>query len=1021
MSDEMKLCSGCKTPMSADDKFCPTCGADAGLSAAAFAKEEGQPSSPKASPNQGESAVSAEGSAAPQEDRSPRTDDGASRISHPESCISHPASRIPDIPSTVASEAEAGDLLVQYNAALVFIEGMSRPFEFRVKPLCSGLSDLVIHVNNTPCKVSGRKIAGQALRSGAEFPVAVDLNIPSGCSGLLTFELLVTCRKDGNFQWFTASRTCDVHPSINDPQQFNTNVHVETQHASEVHMSGLGDLAKIKDRETKFRELMKQPPRWEVLDLVQGHSERRVWKKGATVICLCCGAESKAGDDYCTGCGEALEWRCGECSTEEIVDVRFCSCGTDVKGFETAQEILEHVENLTREKRWLLAAQEYGRFDRSTKMPGKKGTALRKRLEELNRTVAEKVNRLNDLFQTLEIQLSADNLDGALTVAKQIKEIEPSNEKALELIAELPGLIREANLRELFQTLETQSASGDYNGALAAAKAITELDPQNEKAQEKISELSSRIKEVSLAALFQTLDKQLSAGEFRSAQATAKAVTQIDPTNAKAQEIIRALPARIREAELNTLFQTLEEQLTDGEVRGAKSTAEAIKQIDPYNAKAQQLSEDIPRFIELQDRVKKITQQPSLQNDPEWMKIKTETLLREFHPEFEAGKPLFMNAHAVIVAMRDTAQKELARRAARTMKLRLSIAAGIGAVVLLWIGTDKVMTATRRHAFNEAVAHKETAQAKVLARKLGSRYATADDLAALRRYTEAKQKFESGPGDSEALLQKIGGADWVAVQELVKKAEAPGDPREGERFYLEALALGAKVQVRYAAFMEQYKRFDEEMSRQDAQKLACYAPSDWQKLQSLLAVAGAAPSPESGAAGFQRALEQLKRTVERCNSRLAVKQDVDKASAQFREAWSAVDQTTAVHYMPVETSEVEKQMQRADELAGDPDQYEDAAILYRTAAEAARRITERSERMLAARRMYEKLLEENKSDAEWMMKTASGPWQLSRQLAEQAAGASTPEKAYDFYRQAVQQIQLAADAADAARRRAKGI
>lgn len=1002
MNDEMKLCKGCKTPLSPDEKFCSTCGApvEAGRQKSEDRDQRTDDSIPQ--------------SAAPEEDGGRRTEDRGQRS---EGVSPSTDNHQPETSPTT----EAGDLLVQYNAALVFIEGMSRPFEFLVRPQCTGLSDLVIHVNNTPCGISGRKIAGQTLRSGAEFPVAVDLNIPSGCSGLLTFELLVTCRKDGIFRWFTACRTCDVHPSFNDPQQINTSVNVTSQHASEVHMAGLGDLAKVKDRETRFKELMKQPPRWESLELVEGNGGRRVWKKGATVVCLCCGAESEAGDDYCCGCGEALEWHCGECGTEDIVDNRYCSCGTDVKGFEAAQEILGHVENLTREKRWRLAAGEYGRFDRSVKMPGKKGTALRKRLEELRRTVDEKVHLLDELFQTLEIQLTADNLDGALKVAGQIQEIEPSNERALELIAELPGRIREENLRELFQTLETQSASGDYNGALAAAKAIMELDPQNETAQEKLSELTARIKEVSLSALFQTLEKQMFAGEFRSAQATAKAVTQIDPMNAKALEIIRALPARIREAELDTLFQALETQLTDGDVREAQSTAEAIKRIDPYNTKAQQLSEDIPRFIELQDRVKTITQQTGIQDDPERMKFSADTLLSEFRPEFEAGKPLFMNAHAVIAAMRDTAQKEMARRAARSMKFRLSIAAGIGAVALLWIGTDQILTVMRRKAFCEAVAHKETAQAKVLARKLGTRYATADDLTALRRYTEAKQKFESGPGISGALMQKVGGADWAAVQELVKRAESPGDPRDGERSYLEAVALGTKVQTRYAALMEQYKRFDEEMSGQDAQKLACYAPSDWQKLQGILTAAWAAPSPESGAAGFQRALEQLKRTEERCNSRLAAKQDVDKASALFREAWAAVDQTTAVRYMPGETTEVEKQMQRADELSGDPDQYEDAAILYRTAAEAARRITERSERMMAARRMYEKLLEENKSDAEWMMKTASGPWQLSRQLAEQAAGASTPEEAYEFYRQAVQQIQLAADAADAARRQAKGL
>jgi|GEM_PF-6642967 len=239
MSAEDRICSGCKWPLAPDDAHCPGCG---------------------------QAVSSAETLVSPPErtDRleAPKTETEQS-VSFCSRLTIDPLREQP-LPRPVS---ECPDLDIYYDASRFFVEGMVMPFTFRITPRGDGVSALALEIN-TQSGVNERKQLQQVLRGGLERTVAVDVRIHDG-SGMMTFDVAVSYRKDGAPRRFMVSRTHEVHPRHEARKLFeNFRIEINQGHAGDINQNfqGLEKLMQKEDWGQVFSEL-KIPARWEPLAL----------------------------------------------------------------------------------------------------------------------------------------------------------------------------------------------------------------------------------------------------------------------------------------------------------------------------------------------------------------------------------------------------------------------------------------------------------------------------------------------------------------------------------------------------------------------------------------------------------------------------------------------------------------------------------------------------------------------------------------------------------------------------------
>lgn len=256
----MKTCAACKTPVDDESLFCSCCGAD----------------------------QRTEGGGQKSEDRRQTAEDSnlASRISPPESrpapsddldtdmevpsvsSIIQPAAVRAAVASMPGPLSECEDLDLYYDSSRIFMEGMILPFAFRLVPQADGLSDLSIEIR-TQSGLNERKRVLRVLRSGVEREISVDMRMPEGCSGMMTFDFIVRYRMGRGEQMFMISRTHEVHPQRNARKVFeNFRIEINQGHAGDINQNfqGLEKLMQNEDRGKIFSR-MNIPPRWEKLAL----------------------------------------------------------------------------------------------------------------------------------------------------------------------------------------------------------------------------------------------------------------------------------------------------------------------------------------------------------------------------------------------------------------------------------------------------------------------------------------------------------------------------------------------------------------------------------------------------------------------------------------------------------------------------------------------------------------------------------------------------------------------------------
>lgn len=170
--------------------------------------------------------------------------------------------------TVVASECE--DFTIFYNSARVLMEDASLPFEFRIQPKRAGLDHLRITISNQ----QGMKFEGtcrRSLKAGKERNVSVDVRVPAGQRGLLTFDISVEYRNQGAACHYESLWRSEVYPrEAQSIQNLVIDITQTQGHAGDiggVNMSGIEKLAESGNWRAVLSELSKIPPRWKNLVL----------------------------------------------------------------------------------------------------------------------------------------------------------------------------------------------------------------------------------------------------------------------------------------------------------------------------------------------------------------------------------------------------------------------------------------------------------------------------------------------------------------------------------------------------------------------------------------------------------------------------------------------------------------------------------------------------------------------------------------------------------------------------------
>ena len=205
--------------------------------------------------------------------------------------------------------------------------------------------------------------------------------------------------------------------------------------------------------------------------------------------------------------------------------------------------------------------------------------------------------------------------------------------------------------------------------------------------------------------------------------------------------------------------------------------------------------------------------------------------------------------------------------AARIVRRRnFKIIAGFVVLVALGLNRDILLFGIRKSAFQKAVETRQEDAAQSVANKLGGWYDTADGLKALEEYGAAKHQFNEEAIADGGLFEKFASLEWVAIQDLVKKAEEPGDPRAGVVLYEQARIKLHAVPPQLVEMIAAKQSCENVFTNiQPATKghLQKYAPQEWLAVQQSLKDAEVAATADAAVAIYRQAEAVLRSAIEK--------------------------------------------------------------------------------------------------------------------------------------------------------------
>lgn len=181
------------------------------------------------------------------------------------------------------------------------------------------------------------------------------------------------------------------------------------------------------------------------------------------------------------------------------------------------------------------------------------------RLEEVRR-------RVDQLIQVAEESIEARNWEHALSICNEGLGLEGENSRLLALLAKATaGKERKEQVRKLLRDAESARAAGNFESATKSAKAASELEPSDSKILAICSVLAREAEEqqrkIQLRVLLTAIRQQFVARALDEAAGTLARAEELEPTNPEILHLKDEISAAVEQQRRKQLVEGLAEKV----------------------------------------------------------------------------------------------------------------------------------------------------------------------------------------------------------------------------------------------------------------------------------------------------------------------------------------------------------------------------------------------------------------------------------------------------------------------------
>ncbi len=303
-----RACPHCRQPLEPEEAaaFCPICGQDLAAAPGADSRDSAPTRAAAADPAPASGIAAAAGADPTPEPPAAEAGAGGAPAGRRAGILEAAAARAealaergaasadrpaldrePDADSAVWTDgmerSQCDDWDIQFNCSRVFVQNMMFPFEFRLRPLREGLSNLRVEIRLDQALLNSDEPELEISR-GQPIPIYFNYAPPSGLGGKISYDVLVGFTRDGGDHWFRAMVKHHVFKAQETIGHVIHTLNIELKndikqgHAgdAQVHQA-INGLEALKSRASDpVRELAEFdiPPRWKTLPLKKCHHYR---------------------------------------------------------------------------------------------------------------------------------------------------------------------------------------------------------------------------------------------------------------------------------------------------------------------------------------------------------------------------------------------------------------------------------------------------------------------------------------------------------------------------------------------------------------------------------------------------------------------------------------------------------------------------------------------------------------------------------------------------------------------------
>jgi len=222
-------------------------------------------------------------------------------------------------------------------------------------------------------------------------------------------------------------------------------------------------------------------------------------------------------------------------------------------------------------------------------------------LQERAHRELEKRKRVAELLKNCRSQLQAAQFEGALALASQILELEPGHGEASELRGKAAAALEhQRRIRELFEAAQGHERGGELELALERARAGLQLEPRNTEFLSIQSRTTAALEhQHRVSALLTQARQQLNNHQYEASLRAAEELLKLEREHPEGRELAQAAASAVeRHRKLNQSLAQAKAKAKSGLWEECLEAATEGLRLDPAHAELQELGSQASEILD---------------------------------------------------------------------------------------------------------------------------------------------------------------------------------------------------------------------------------------------------------------------------------------------------------------------------------------------------------------------------------------------------------------------------------------